>query len=132
MTDIVGPFNVLIPAAFTSGTLALCWIGIKNEAGMIIFAILYGFFSGGFVSLPPVALVYLTTDMRKLGTRMGQCFFVSSLGLLVGSPVAGAILGDTGSWVGLQVFSGAMLLVTGAILVAARVSQVGWSITTRA
>jgi len=99
---------------------------------MIIFAILYGFFSGGFVSLPPVALVYLTTDMRKLGTRMGQCFFVSSLGLLVGSPVAGAILGDTGSWVGLQVFSGAMLLVTGAILVAARVSQVGWSITTRA
>lgn len=131
MTDIVGPFNVLVPAAFASGALALCWIGIHNKPGIIIFAALYGFFSGGFVSLPPVALVYLTKDMRKLGTRMGQSFFVSSLGLLVGSPVAGAILGDSGSWVGLQVFSGIMLLTTGALLVAARVSQVGWSLTTK-
>lgn len=68
-TDLVGPLNVLIPASLITGILAFAWIGVKSLTGIIIFAILYGFFSGGFVSLPPVALITLSPDFRKLGTR---------------------------------------------------------------
>lgn len=128
LTDRAGPLNILIPASFASGILALCWIGIKNLPGIIIFAILYGFSSGGFVSLPPVALTSLTPDMRTLGTRMGQSFFVASLGLLVGSPVVGEIVNKTGSYLGLQLFSGLTVFLTGVLLVYTRFVLVGLKI----
>lgn len=69
LTDKVGPLNVLIPASLVTGILAFGWIGITSVPGIIIFAILYGFFSGGFVSLPPVAIITLSPDLRKIGTR---------------------------------------------------------------
>lgn len=128
LTDKVGPLDILIPASLASGILALCWIGIRNLPGMVVFAILYGFFSGGFVSLPPVALVSLTPDLRTLGTRMGQAFFVSSLGLLVGAPAAGAILNQTGSYLGLELFSGLTLFLTGILFVWTRYAKVGTQI----
>ncbi|RMZ78043.1 hypothetical protein DV737_g3999, partial [Chaetothyriales sp. CBS 132003] len=66
IADRIGPFNVLIPCALITSILAFYWIGITNLAGTVLFALLYGFFSGGFVSLPPVAITTLTEDMRKL------------------------------------------------------------------
>ncbi|ERF73598.1 hypothetical protein EPUS_00851 [Endocarpon pusillum Z07020] len=125
LTDRAGPLNILIPASLASGILALCWIGIKNLPGILVFAILYGFFSGGFVSLPPVALISLTPDLRTLGTRMGQAFFVASLGLLIGSPVVGEIVNQTGSYLGLQLFSGLTVFLTGIMLIYTRFIMVG-------
>lgn len=40
---------------------------------------------------------------------MGMAFAVASVALLIGNPIAGALLND-GSYVGLQAFSGACLL----------------------
>jgi MFS family permease len=128
IADHIGPFNVLIPSAAIAALLAFCWIAIDNIGGIIAFAIIYGFSSGGFVSLPPVAVVTLTKDMSKIGTRMGQCFFLSAFGLLVGTPVSGAILSGTGSWVGVQAWSGGAILVTAALMLWARVAVVGWAV----
>jgi predicted MFS family arabinose efflux permease len=132
ITDYIGPLNVLMPASLITGILALCWIGITTKGGVIAFAVLYGLFSGGFVSLPPVALVTLTPDLRTLGTRMGQSFGLASIALLIGSPIAGAILKQTGSYLGLQLYSGLSLFLCGMLLVAARVSKVGWSLKMKA
>ena len=128
ITDYVGPLNMLIPAAAITGILAFVWIGIKDLPGIIIFAILYGFFSGGFISLPPIVIVWLTPDMRLVGTRMGQSFFIGSFGLLVGAPIAGAILGNSDNYLGLQVYSGLMILVTAILVLCARIAQVGWTL----
>ena len=130
--DIIGPMNVLIPAAFMSGVMALIWIGVHTFAGVIAFACFYGFFSGAFVSIAPVAVVVLTPDLRKIGTRMGQSFFVCSWGLLLGTPVSGAILASTGKYVGVQLFSGILLLVTASAFMAARVCHVGWGLNKKA
>lgn len=132
LADYAGPLNILTPFATVTGILAMCWIAIKTLPGVIAFAALYGFFSGGFVSMPPVALVSLTPDPRTLGTRMGQCFFFSAFGLLCGTPVSGAILSDTGSWLGVQLFSGLTIFLTGVLLVMARVSSKGWGLFVKA
>lgn len=132
IADYTGPLNVLIPCSGITGILALIWIGIKTQGGTIAFALLYGFFSGGFVSMPPVAIVTLTPDMRKLGTRMGQCFFISAFGLLVGTPVSGAILSESGKWIGVQLFSGITIFITCMLLLWARVGAVGWTLRKRA
>jgi hypothetical protein len=132
VTDKIGPLNVLLPVSMISGILILCWIGVSNLGGTIAFAILYGFFSGGFVSIPAVALVTLTPDMRKLGTRMGQCFFVCALGLLIGSPVVGVIVRNTGSYLGLKLFSGLGLIMAGILVAVARISKAGWNFRVKA
>ena len=132
IADHSGPLNVLIPCSLMTGILAFIWIGIKNLGGTIVFALLYGFFSGGFVSMPPVAIVTLTQDMSKLGTRMGQCFVLSAFGLLLGTPVSGAILKSTGNWLGVQLFSGVTIFLTGVLLLWTRIAVVGWSIKKRA
>ncbi|RMD39161.1 hypothetical protein DV735_g5968, partial [Chaetothyriales sp. CBS 134920] len=131
IADYIGPLNVLIPCALITGVLAFYWIGVTNLAGAVLFALLYGFFSGGFVSLPAVAITTLTDDMEKLGTRLGQCFFVSAFGLLCGTPVSGAILDSSGGWLGVQLFSGFSILLATAFMVTARVSRQGWSLKTR-
>ena len=61
--------NMLIPTALMMSILILCWIGIHNTGGLILFTILYGFFSGGFVSLASVALTSSLHDRSRLGTR---------------------------------------------------------------
>ncbi|KAK5053741.1 hypothetical protein LTR84_001702 [Exophiala bonariae] len=132
IADYTGPLNILIPCSLMTGILAFIWISIENLGGTIVFAILYGFFSGGFVSMPPVAIVTLTKDMSKLGTRMGQCFVLSAFGLLLGTPVSGAILKSTGSWLGVQLFSGVTIVLTGLLLLWTRIAVVGVSIKRRA
>lgn len=132
LADKLGPLNILMPASLGTATLALAWIGIHSTPGYIALAVLYGFFSGGFVSLPPVALVWLTPNLRTVGTRMGMCFAICSLGLLVGSPSSGAILKNTENFLGLQLFSGCTLMLTGIILVVTRIAYAGIKVQVKA
>ena len=125
LANTMGPVNMLIPTALTTGIIALCWIGIHNTGGLIVYAILYGFLSGGFVSLPSVALTSLTPDLSRLGTRMGMCSVICSLGSLCGTPISGAILDGTGGWVGVALFSGMTLLTTGVLFLFTRWARAG-------
>ncbi|KAK5208754.1 hypothetical protein LTR72_001318 [Exophiala xenobiotica] len=131
IAGIVGPLNVHIPIVAVAGLLTFAWCGISEFGSTVVFAVLYGFFSGGFVGLMPVALVSLTPDLRTLGTRTGQAFFVGSFGMLIGSPVSGAILTKTGSWTAVKCFAGAAIALTAGLLVAARTAKVGWRLKAR-
>ncbi|KAL9109621.1 MAG: hypothetical protein Q9227_005801 [Pyrenula ochraceoflavens] len=132
IADKTGPLNVLVPASLATGTLALAWIGVHSNAGIIVLTLLYGFTSGGFVSLPPVALVYLTKDMRRLGTRMGMGFTICSLGLLIGAPSSGAILNNTGEYLGLQLYSGLALMLSGGFMIWTRIAKGGAGLRVKA
>ncbi len=131
VAGMIGPLNVHIPVAAVAGILVFAWCGITEFASTVAFAVLYGFFSGGFIGLLPVALVSLTPDLRTLGTRTGQAFFVGSFGMLIGSPVSGAILSKTGSWTAVKCFAGTAVTLTAALLVAARTAKVGWRLKAR-
>lgn len=125
VADTTGPLNTLIPEIFATAILAFSWIGVSTAPGLIIFAILYGFFAGGFVSLPPVALTSLTPDIRDLGTRMSMAFNFAAVGELVGTPISGAILSRTSGYLGLQLFSGVTIVCMACILLACRIVETG-------
>jgi hypothetical protein len=42
----IGVFNVVIPCVAISGILVFCSLAVKDVAGTVVFALLYGFFSG--------------------------------------------------------------------------------------
>lgn len=132
IADHAGPFNLLIPAIFVSGLLAFCWIAAHSGVSLFVIAALFGFSSGAFVSLPPIAIVTLTPSMRVLGTRMGMAFATASFGLLIGTPVAGVILHDTRRWAGLQAFAAVFVVFGGVLLCVARTVKYGFVLRVKA
>ncbi|KAH8433192.1 uncharacterized protein LDX57_010825 [Aspergillus melleus] len=118
-----GPLTILVPCAILSGILVLCIIAVKTQTTLFAICALYGFFSGCLVSLMGPILVMLSPHRGVTGTRMGMCFTLLGVALLVGTPIAGAILDAHGANM-VWVYSGVLTLSGGAILGAARMSLV--------
>lgn len=127
IADKVGPLNILIPCAGISSILIIILKYVTTQTGLIIYALAFGFASGSFVSLPPVAIAQITPDFSRLGTRIGQAFISCAFALLIGPPISGAIIAkDGGKLDGALVFSGVMGLVGVGIVSFARVAKTGW------
>ncbi|EHK18078.1 uncharacterized protein TRIVIDRAFT_44645, partial [Trichoderma virens Gv29-8] len=128
LADHVGPLNTLAPAAGITALLAYYWIAVDSTAGITVLCIFYGSFSYGFVSLPPVVMTALTKDLRDLGTRLGMFFAVASIALLIGTPIGGAILTSTNSYLGVQIFCGSCLAICFLITCSTRFLRSGISL----
>ncbi|KAJ6013847.1 hypothetical protein N7540_008438 [Penicillium herquei] len=92
IADRIGSLNTVMPVNLIATIMAFAWMGIHNEAGAIVFACIYGFASGAIVSLPTTILLRLSPNLAIVGTRMGMAFTCAGLGLLIGNPIAGALL----------------------------------------
>lgn len=83
----------------------------------------YSFFSGALVSILSTVAVTLSPSLSVIGVRMGMLFVPSSAGLLVGNPIAGALLRI--GWIDLQVLCGAVVAFSGICVMVARLAKVG-------
>lgn len=123
LADRWGSLPVLAVTTAISALLAFVWIAVKGSlAGIIVWSLLYGAFSGAFVSLQTPTVASITSDMRIVGGRMGMNNFCLALGVLLGNPVAGAIGGNRQWWLGVQVFCGATLAA------AAVLTSITWTV----
>lgn len=128
LADRFGPFNLLIPAALSSGMLMFCMMAVHSKAAVIFMAVLSGFMSGALIGLPPMCLTILTTDKSKLGTRIGMGYAIIALGVLASGPSSGAILRSGGAsldWHSLWVFGGVPTCVSGLGYAAIRIFRYG-------
>ncbi|KAL8281336.1 hypothetical protein RQP46_006370 [Phenoliferia psychrophenolica] len=100
------------PHCLLSGIFIFLWLPMgKSEAGLIVFAILYGYLSGTFVSMQPACIASMTVQMDQIGIRTAMAFIFTSLAALTGTPIAGAMItAQGGSYVGAACWSGAMVL----------------------
>lgn len=122
IADRVGSLDTYaVVCAFSSASI-FYWTSVTNAAGNIAFAVLYGFFSGGVLSLAQVVLAVITPDLGRLGTRLGMVSIIKGVGSLVGPPISGAIVNGTGGrYLGVQLFAAFGLMVTAVVSVAMRV-----------
>lgn len=123
--DKIGPLNILIPFALVVTILCFGWIGITSEAGIVIFCLLYGFFCGAFVSLPGIIVITISPNLKTIGIQLGMALSISGFGMLIGEPIAGAILDANSGWKGLQAFCGVMVFLSGAFALVARLYRTG-------
>jgi len=132
LADKFGSLNVLVVCMLGSTAVGFGWLGIKNTAGAAAFALLYGALSGGVVSLTPTVIVSLSPDMGRVGARMGMGFMVTGLALLVGTPIAGAIVNGytEARWHGMIAYGATGLLVSTAFYALSRLmvyrERPGW------
>ncbi|KAL4790351.1 major facilitator superfamily domain-containing protein [Aspergillus venezuelensis] len=127
MADKTGPFNLLVPAALSSGLLMLCMMAVHSKGAIIVMALLSGFMSGALIGLPPVCLAMLTADKSRLGTRIGMGYAIIALGVLISGPSSGAILrsGASLDWHALWTFGGVPTCVSGLMYAAIRMAKYG-------
>ncbi|KAL4792297.1 major facilitator superfamily domain-containing protein [Aspergillus venezuelensis] len=121
-----GPLNMLIPFSFATGLVAFCWAGVHNVSGVYGWSAIYGLSAAGIQSLFPATLSTLTTDLKKMGARMGMVMSVVGVAALIGSPIAGALVsrGD-GDYLYAQMFMGAVIIAGTVNLYAARTAKLG-------
>lgn len=120
IADKIGRYNVLIINSFCTGVLLLCWIAVKSEASIIVFAVLYGYFSGGIVSLMSPCIAQASPSPDQIGTHLGMSMAVVGIAGLTGTPICGALLEKYGGYTQPAIFSGVMVLVGVAFAVVAR------------
>ncbi|KAI0711315.1 major facilitator superfamily domain-containing protein [Earliella scabrosa] len=118
--DHVGQFNVTCPVSVISAGLVFVMFAATTTDGVIAFAILYGFFSGGFASLLPATLAVFSRDLSEVGIRIGIGFFLTGFGILFGSPIAGALINPGFHWEKLIIFSGVVMSGGSVLLLVAR------------
>lgn len=112
IADRIGVLPTYISICSFTAISVFYWISVTNRAGNIAFTVLYGFFSGSVVTLAPVVLASITDDLSILGTRLGVVAVLKGIGSLIGPPIAGAILGSTGSYLGVQLFTALAFALT--------------------
>ncbi|KAJ7639243.1 MFS general substrate transporter [Roridomyces roridus] len=119
LADRYGPLNVIVPSAFISGAIMWALLGVRNIAGVTVFALIYGFVSGAFLSLtsPAVAAFSTSPTMNDIGLRIGiSCFFIG-FALLGGNPIAGRLLdAPSYTWWRPLTFASVVML-TGSVLI---------------
>lgn len=123
----------------------MCLHAIQTAAGIIIFSILYGFFSGGLISLQTACVAQITPDMNMIGVKIGLLMAISSFGyvfnvvvvrswrmvwlslfscrVLTGSPIGGALINASNGGYGAFInFSGIILLFGAFLTLCARLT----------
>lgn len=127
--DKVGRLNVLIPFAFVCGIMMFAWIGIKSLVTLYVFAVIYGSGSAVIQALWPAVIGNMTRegDLKKAGVRMGMAFTIVSVSSFTGPPLAGALIQmNDGNYTYANIWAALSFFVGGSLLVATRVSLVGW------
>jgi len=117
---------MIITTSLSTLLVLALWIPAKTNTGIIVFAALFGFTSGTFVSMAP-ALVAQISEVKQIGVRTGTSFFIISIAALTGNPIAGELVTrNEGGYLYLQVFCGCTMFVGCSFILAARNAQAGW------
>ncbi|MCJ1384951.1 hypothetical protein MMC17_008069 [Xylographa soralifera] len=122
--DKLGYFNVMTVVSVLTGISVFClWIPFNNHpshAGVILFALVFGFVSGAYVSMM-MPCAAKSGSLETLGQRFGTFQSIIAFAALTGLPIQGVILtAQNGSYLGLQIFSGVSMVLGGLVIGVAR------------
>lgn len=121
IANYLGTMNVFIAFLFSSALCMFTWIPVHSTPGLYAWTTFYSLSVGGVQSLFLAVVTIISSDMSRIGARLGIISAAVGVGALLGSPLSGAIIsGNGGSYTGAQAFSGSTLIVGGLFVLASR------------
>jgi predicted MFS family arabinose efflux permease len=108
----VGSIQTFFFWAIAAVIVLFSWLGIHNTPGFVVFCVIWGFISGVLVTAPAAAVAHptLSPSMSVIGTRLGMSWITAAIGILIGSPIAGALVDlKTNDFLKAIVFSGSVM-----------------------
>lgn len=131
LADKVGRYNIYIVVCYLTGIWCLAlWLPASGDASLIAFAVLFGFFSGAYVSLI-TPLVMAISPFKELGFRVGIVMLMIAIAGLTTNPINGAILEGTSGWNGIKIFAGVFCLAGTSCVLVARLRLTEWKLARR-
>jgi MFS family permease len=133
LADRIGNLAVIIPSIIFSGVFILTWLAVSTQASLIAMATFIGFLNGAIQAVVPSTVAFLCTDLSKLGTNIGMTLLAAGLGMLLGTPISGAILDKQSStskadFSGAVTFCGVVVVLAGLLLCVCRIFKVGFTL----
>lgn len=115
-----GPTETIFISLVMGSILLFCWIVVDTVPGTIVWSVFWGMISGVLVALPGAFIPLFCPSLSVIGTRSGMYWAWVGAGLLIGSPIGGAIYdvkAGRGDWWRLQVFAGVFMMGAAALIV---------------
>ena len=113
----VSTIQLLFVMCILGGILVWSWLAVTTLGGFIAFCMFWGFFSGPMAVLPAAAVAELSPSLNVVGARMGMVQAFSAVGILIGSPIAGAVSDPKhGDFFGGQAYSGVCLFAASVLV----------------
>jgi MFS family permease len=122
LADKLGGMNIFAFAGIGTGVVVFCINEPTTNAGIIVYAIVFGFVSGTIISAGSAAISKCTRDPRNLGTYMGMGMGVAAFAVLIGPPINGALIDRFGGFKEVSIFSGVMSSTGGFIALSGKLA----------
>lgn len=110
---VFGPTETIAVSLAVGSAMLFCWIAVHDVPGTVVWSVFWGMVYGILVTLPGAFIPPFCPSMAVIGTRTGMYWSWVGLGMLIGSPIGGAIydLRSAGAdyW-HLQVFAGVFMM----------------------
>ncbi|ORZ19007.1 major facilitator superfamily domain-containing protein [Absidia repens] len=130
MGDKLGRFNSLCICAFLAGVSCLAvWMNVHNEATLWAFAVLYGIFSGGYVTFFPTVQPQVV-GLENISPAVGLLYLTNTFGYLFGVPIATALMNKStpANYQYAAAWSGSVIVLGSFFAFWLRVQRGGWAI----
>ncbi|EJD00107.1 MFS general substrate transporter [Fomitiporia mediterranea MF3/22] len=120
LSDLYGPFNLLVITSLSAAATIWAILGVNDRASLIVVSILYGIFSGAWLSLVVASLAFLSKTPKEVGARTGIGIAFSSFGTLGAAPAQGALLTSQFFWIRPIAFSGTVMIAAAGVFFVSR------------
>ena len=112
LPTVLASVEVLPLASIAAGVVVFAWIKIGSLNGFIAICFIYGVLSGVMITMLTLLVPRLSPPEalhETIGTRLGMAYAGCGIGILIGSPIAGALIDlESGNFARGQAFAGAM------------------------
>lgn len=115
LADRWGRMNTYAVGSISTAVVIFCFAAPTTNAGLIVYALAFGFTSGTIISGVSVAFSVCCEDPRDMGTYAGVGMAIAALGGLIGPPLDGVFKDHYGGFSEASMFSGAVCLLGGVI-----------------
>ncbi|KEF58394.1 uncharacterized protein A1O9_06320 [Exophiala aquamarina CBS 119918] len=120
LADKFGRLNIFGLGGVITGIIILCWTTAESTAGLVVYAVFFGFWSGTIISGAAAAFSVCVEDTRDLGTYMGMGLGVGAIAILIGPPINGALVERYGGFLQVSIFSGVTCIAGGFTALASK------------
>lgn len=120
-----GVYNMMVICAFMTSAVIFSTIAVASSASVLVVGGLYGFVSGGVISLMSPCISYVTPDKSRIGASTGQFAGLIAVPAMMGPPIAGWIVGTTAGYTGGAAFAGTSMALGAILILTCRVSMDG-------
>lgn len=122
----IKPLRTLVISLILSSVNLYAWAAVSSISGLYVWVVAYAFTANAVQTLFTASMGEVTSDMSKLGVRIGMVFTVVSFACLTGPPIGGNLVTlNHNDFLYAQIFAGTSMLLGGILVAFAKIKQVG-------